>query len=320
MPTTAPPNSVTEWIAQMLSGQRLNAQSLIVTMLGDAVAPYGGLIWLKSLIQLAAPLGLNERLVRTSVFRLAAEGWLSANRQGRRSEYQLTPQGFSRFEQAHHRIYTVAPQAWDGEWTLVLLPPGEAPARQQLRRELEWEGFVALTPTVLAHPAPRREAVGGIVERLAMRDQVYVLSAREAVPLRGRPLAAFAQQAWSLDALAEEYRALMQGFSPLLQLVEQTNEYGRGQNCTLEQAFVVRTLLIHQFRRVHLRDPQLPQALLPPDWPGPLAYKLSGAIYRQVYAAANAHVLAVLEAESGFVPPLTPYFFQRFGGLLNQLA
>jgi phenylacetic acid degradation operon negative regulatory protein len=46
------------------------AKSLLVTVWGDAIAPHGAGIWLGSLIQLVAPLGLNERLVRTSVLRL----------------------------------------------------------------------------------------------------------------------------------------------------------------------------------------------------------------------------------------------------------
>ena len=313
------PPSLDRWIADTLAAERLNAQSLIVTVLGDAIAPFGGHAWLKSLIRLVEPLGLNERLVRTSVFRLSAEGWLLANRRGRRSEYQLTPQGFSRFEQAHHRIYTQAAQQWDGHWTLVVLPPAEAtPARQQLRRELEWEGFVALGHGVLAHPAPRPDAVGGIVDRLNMREQVFVLSAREAVPLRGRPLGEFARDAWALADLAQDYARFLDAHTPLLQSLQQLGE--RGQPLAPSEAFLARTLLIHGFRRVQLRDPQLPQALLPPQWPGLAAYRLSGEVYRHLYPAANQHVLAALEAESGFVPPLTPYFYQRFGGLLNELA
>jgi phenylacetic acid degradation operon negative regulatory protein len=40
---------------------------------------------LEALIDLLAPLGINERLVRTSVFRLAREGWLKAKPIGRRA-------------------------------------------------------------------------------------------------------------------------------------------------------------------------------------------------------------------------------------------
>lgn len=308
---------LSDWITEALASERLNAQSLIVTLLGDSIAPFGGHFWLKSLIRLAEPLGLNERLVRTSVFRLTQDGWLRANRQGRRSEYQLTPEGFSRFEQAHSRIYSATPEGWDGQWTLLVMQAGieAAPARLQLRRELAWEGFVALGQGVLGHPAPRRDALASMLHRLGLRDQVFVLSAKEIAPLRGRSLQEFATQAWPLEQLARDYEAFIQRFSPLLDSLDEAQ--ARGQPIPAGPALLARTLLIHFFRRVQLRDPQLPAALLPKSWPGAQAYALSAALYRRLHTAADAHVLAHLKAESGFVPPLTPYVFQRFGGLLE---
>src|SRR3546814_6876732 len=53
------------------------AKSLCVTLLGDAIGPHGGSIWLSDLIELVTPLGINERLLRTSVFRLVAQDWRS---------------------------------------------------------------------------------------------------------------------------------------------------------------------------------------------------------------------------------------------------
>ncbi len=54
----------------------LRGGSLLITLFGDAIAPRGGAVTLGSLIRLAQPFGLTERLVRTSVARLAREaGW-----------------------------------------------------------------------------------------------------------------------------------------------------------------------------------------------------------------------------------------------------
>src|SRR5579862_2282205 len=74
--------------------------SLLITIFGDSIAPRGGAVSLGSLISLARPFGLAERLVRTSVARLATDGWLIARRDGRRSEYRLSPGGLSRFAEA----------------------------------------------------------------------------------------------------------------------------------------------------------------------------------------------------------------------------
>jgi phenylacetic acid degradation operon negative regulatory protein len=52
-------------------------------------------------------------------------------------------------------------------------------------------------------------------------------------------------------------------------------------------AFTARILLIHHYRRVVLRDPLLPTALLPADWPGRAARKLCGEIYRGLLPASE---------------------------------
>jgi phenylacetic acid degradation operon negative regulatory protein len=305
------PPSLQQWIQSALAAERLEAQSLIVTVFGDSIAPLGGHAWLKSLIALVEPFGLNERLVRTSVFRLSAEGWLVSYREGRRAEYRLTLQGFSRFEDAHHRIYSASKLDWNGHWTFVVLPSGRTtPARAQLKRELEWEGFVALGTGLLGHPSAQLDTVGGIIDRLKLRQQVFVLAGNEAAPLRGRALGDFARTAWSLKELAHDYTRFIDRFKPL------RNALQSRRGIPPQSAFIARTLLIHSLRRVQLRDPQLPEALLPADWNGHGAHALAADIYRLLYESANNHVRAALEAESGFVPPLTPYFYQRFGGLL----
>src|ERR1700760_1744890 len=79
------------------SPKPLRGGSLLITIFGDSIAPRGGVVTLGSLIQLAAPFGLTERLVRTSVARLAQDGWLAARRDGRLSEYRLAPWGQQRF-------------------------------------------------------------------------------------------------------------------------------------------------------------------------------------------------------------------------------
>src|SRR2546430_15696896 len=97
---------VSRWIRRALASDPPRAKSLIVTVWGDALAPHGGAVWLAGLIRLLAPFGINERLARTSVFRLTRDGWLEAEAHGRRSRYRLTAAGALRFSQAYRRIYS----------------------------------------------------------------------------------------------------------------------------------------------------------------------------------------------------------------------
>src|ERR1700722_5281665 len=132
----------------------LRSGSLLITLLGDAIAPRGGRITLGSLIRLAEPLGLPERLVRTSVARLAQDGWLAARRSGRTSEYALTPGGRRRFAAATRRIYGARPHSWNRRWTLIVLAPrGPAQRGERLREELHWMGFGQFAPDVFGHPS-----------------------------------------------------------------------------------------------------------------------------------------------------------------------
>ena len=116
-------------------------QSLIVTVWGDALAPHGGTVWLAGLIRLMAPFGINERLVRTSVFRLARDGWLDAATHGRVSRYRLTREGKRRFDDAHQRIYARPDDDWHGDWDVVLADAVPPARRTALREELVWAGL-----------------------------------------------------------------------------------------------------------------------------------------------------------------------------------
>ena len=121
----------------MIKSDPPRAKSLCVSLLGDALAPHGGAIWLGDLIELLAPLGINERLLRTSVFRLVAQNWLQSERHGRRSLYLISELGQRHGARLAAHLRRRA-QDWNGEWTLVALPRiGNGLAeRAELRRDM----------------------------------------------------------------------------------------------------------------------------------------------------------------------------------------
>ena len=80
-------------------------------------------------------------------------------------------------------------------------------------------------------------------------------------------------------------------------------------------AFVLRTLLIHEYRRVLLKSTELPPDLLPDPWPGHAARALTATLYRRVHGAASVYCQTALENTSGPLPPPAPDFHLRFGGL-----
>jgi phenylacetic acid degradation operon negative regulatory protein len=298
-----------EWIAHFLASDPPRSKSLVMTIFGDAIAPHGGAAWLGSLIELLAPFGVNDRLLRTSVFRLAQEGWLVASRERRRSAYAILPQAQPRFERANGRIYAPLEVHWDGNWTLLLAAGGqvEAPLRAALRKELLWEGYSMVTPGVFGHPAGDREVLQEMIKRLGAQNKLFACSATALPGVDGRPLPELVGDCWDLSGVIAGYQQFIDQFEPLLAL--------RGSALPPEQAFVIRTLLIHAYRRVQLHDPMLPVELLPDPWPGARAYELARSLYRAIYAAAEEHVVAAMRREDEHAPLADAAFFQRFGGL-----
>ncbi len=293
-------------LARFRRQRPLRAGSLIVTIFGDALAPRGAIISLGSLIRLAEPFGLTDRLVRTSVARLAADGWLEAERHGRQSDYRLTEHGRARFAEATVRIYGQSPDTWDGRWALVILPHGSSNLRAQAREELKWLGFGQLAPGVLAHPARGLEQVRAQLAELKLLEEVVLM---EGTVDGGADNRRLALAAWDLAELARGYKRFMAMFEPLLSSMSSVGELQP------QTAFVIRTLLIHEYRKIHLRDPLLPRTLLPADWIGGQAYELCSALYARVFAAAETFLSATVRTRNGPLPAPARATFARFGGL-----
>jgi len=265
----------------------IRARSLIVTLYGDVIEPHGGTIWLGSLIELLAPLGINERLIRTSMFRLGKDGWLAGERSGRRSYYRLTESGRRRFETAFKRVYSNDLPPWDGGWTLLLITQLSPEKRKALREELQWQGFAALSPVLLASPRCDQSDLLASLQELHLMDECIIFHTRAQDLPTSHALHREVRQSWHLDTLGEHYHSFISTFSPLLLAL-------RGQcEITPEDAFLSRILLIHDYRRLLLRDPQLPDALLPADWEGHTARQLCRDLYRLVYARAEEWLGAI---------------------------
>jgi phenylacetic acid degradation operon negative regulatory protein len=294
-------------VAEFQSRPTLRAGSLITTVFGDSIAPRGGVVWLGSLIRVMSDFGINERLVRTSVFRLAKDGWLQSSQLGRRSYYSLGEEGRERFEQAAHRIYAEPSSEWDGTWCLMLLSGLDATRKEIVRKEFSWLGFGAMPPNVLAHPAPDMADIDVTLRRLDLADDIVVMSAktiRSEAAMRG-----LAESSWNLDDIDGRYKSFVKTFRPVLAKLHKTPVV------EAKTAFLLRTMLIQEYRKVLLRDPQLPLELLPANWHGSPAYQLCRNLYLGLYRAADDYLTTVMETADGSLPPPSKSASSRFGGL-----
>ncbi|NCF51940.1 phenylacetic acid degradation operon negative regulatory protein PaaX [Gammaproteobacteria bacterium] len=294
-------------VAEFSSRRTLRTGSLITTVFGDSIAPRGGTVWLGSLITAMAAFGVSERLVRTSVFRLVQDDWLQATQIGRRSYYSLTDEGRGRFEQATNKIYGQPATGWDHNWCLVLLAGLDAESRDAVKKELGWLGFGILSGNVLAHPAPDHADLETALGRLGLAGDVPILSAQ--TMRNTEAMRELAQTAWNLEDIDVRYASFVKRFRPLIAA------YGKHTAVKPQTAFLVRTLLIQEYRKVLLRDPQLPAELLPAGWHGTAAYQLCRNLYLAVYREADDYLSATMETADGPLPPPSGAFMKRFGGL-----
>jgi phenylacetic acid degradation operon negative regulatory protein len=286
------PDAVEALIELFHARRPIRAGSLILTVYGDAVAPRGGALWLGSLIEILGAMRIADGVVRTAMSRLANDCWLERTRIGRNSHYRLSAQGRRVFDAATRRIYFAAPGTWDGTWSLAVLN-GPSEMRAEARARLDAAGFGALAPNVMLRPHGPDPLPSG--------TDLMLLEARGAAPDDARRLAA---AIWPLDDLAARYRLFLDHFAGLAPAAASA--------LAPLDALVVRILLIHEYRRVILRDPLLPLALLPEDWPGTAARALCGRLYRAVRTASEAWIDANGVNADGPLPAPDAAFAARF--------
>lgn len=268
--------------------------SLIVTLYGDAVVPRGGSLWIGSLIEIMALFQIDAGPVRTAISRLSADGWLASVKRGRASYYRLSRGGEDEFLQATRRIYAALPVR-AGELQVAAIGPAADAA--SLRGELKAAGFAAISPVL--HAGFLQADLSELPETLRECAGLFLLTPR------AQDRAALAAAAFGLDEIAKAYDDFIARYAPVAAWLRDAAPSG-------EEALVARILLIHDFRRVVLRDPGLPRDLLPAEWSGEGARALAGEIYRAVVAASERFLDHQARDENGLLPPPDAAFHQRF--------
>jgi phenylacetic acid degradation operon negative regulatory protein len=287
----------------------LRGGSLIITLFGDSISQHGNSVWLGSIIKSLEAFGLNSRLIRTAVHRLSQEDWLTSKQVGRRSYYSFTQAGLRRYEKAATRIYAGGPHGWDGAWTLVICNKLQDEGRERLRKELSWLGYGEISNSMLLHAGGERGGLSETLRDLGLTDSVVVMDANTAGISSEVALRQLAQESWPLQELAQRYQDFLLRFRPLLKSVQSA------KSLSAEQAFQLRTLLVHEYRRILLRDSDLPAQLLPSNWAGHEALQLVASIYRLVEPIAESYLENSMETAGGFLPGASPSYRRRFGGL-----
>ena len=280
-------------IVDQLKREPSRTGSIIITVFGDAIVPRGGSVWLGTLLEFFQTLDIDASVVRTAMSRLTADGWFERSKVGRNSFYRLVKKGRQTFDIATKHIYDPPPSDWTGRFELLLI--GNGGDRDASREALRNAGFGSPLPGVWVAPS------GVPVPEEAARAIRLEVSAEDE---NGRRLSG---ESWPLDRTAGAYLKFIKTFEPLRAWS------GKRDALTEADAFTARILLIHHYRRVVLRDPLLPPALLPRDWPGRVARALCGDIYRALLPKSEQWLDQHGTNEDGPLPKAAGDLTRRFG-------
>lgn len=297
------PRITRQAVADRVADRSISGTSLVVTVFGDAVSQHGGWIWLGSLIQALGPFGFGERSVRTAVFRLGRQGWLKSDKVGRRSYVCFTDEAQAHYERAARRIYRAGRKEWEGYWTLVLLPGLPEKKRDALIRSLSWQGFSALAGGTYARPSAEREELDETIAGLDLTGQVTVLKASTEESHSRSAIRDLARR--NLDGLKALYDEYLDFYRPMARGL-------RPDELTPEQSFWLRTLMVHDYRRILLKDPDFPDVVLPTGWFGFAAYELIKRTYRVLAPSSVDYICRNLQNAEGPMPAPGRHFHRRF--------
>ena len=252
------------------------ARSLLLTVLGEYVLPRERPVWHQTLVEALISLGYSQQAARQALSRTTRDGWLSAERRGRRARVTLTDGAAELLRSGAARIYGFGdPWEWDGRWLVVVLrvPEDRRAVRHQLRTKLAWAGLGSLGGGVWLTPHVEREAelAATINDEAAAEATSFVAS----LGSLGDP-GGVAAAAWDLAAVSQHYETFI-------------DDFVRVRPANPAAFFRMQTLLVHAWRKFPFLDPDLPVALLPAGWPRRRAHELFVDRHRNWQAAAEGY-------------------------------
>lgn len=257
-----------------------------MTILGDYWRGRADAIPSSALVALLAEFGVSLTGARSALSRVTRRRLLARSREGRRTFYRLTPGALRQIDAGAERIFTFGTgrEEWDGRWSLLAFSVAEPDRhlRHQLRNSIRFLGFAPLYDGLWIAPSDRTESVTRLLTELGIER--FTLFRAEPAPGSLATL----ESAWDLDSLRAAYEAFIARFMPV-------RERLAGERREPSQALVDRTYLMDAWRAFPRLDPDLPDSLLPGDWPRSKAKDLFSETYEGLAPAARARFEELLD-------------------------
>ncbi len=266
------------------------ATQLILTLYGDYVRHRGGELGVNALTELMGSVGLSSQALRSALSRMARRGLLRARREGRRSYYSLSESGWALLTRGAEKIFRLStPTPWNGQWAVVsyTIPETRRELRYRLRQELIELGYGYLGNACWVSPNNRNREVLLLASFLGLEGRVDLFYGTYEGSPSGRDLV---RRCWDLDKTQDKYRRFLATYRSRLQAFK--TALSSGPPWEPQACFVERFHLIHEYRRFHFFDPELPPELAPEDWLGPEA----AALFQEYHGLLEARAFEFYDA------------------------
>ena len=269
-------------ISEVNQRNSLRAWSLIITFLGDAVLPRGGVIAAQTVGLLLGRLGFEPGAVRTAISRLSSDGWIQREKHGRNSFLRLANGRLEPFLNASKRIYSADNSNLNSQdfWMAQEIWEGRGEESSNLdERWIEIPGKqLWLSPMT---DDKISEDVGNLV------GEGYVIST-----VSTKHVPEWMKVALFPESLAEDFRVLKSN----LELVQRNDQFDEHESMT------ARCLLIHEWRRLKLRTPPIAD-LQPENWPEGETRKLVSKLYHDLLERSETWLDEHGNNSTGSLPP-----------------
>ncbi|MDD9719673.1 PaaX family transcriptional regulator C-terminal domain-containing protein [Sulfitobacter sp. PR48] len=211
--------------------------SLMISLFGDLAQEQGTAIDGPVLSAMMTLLEVKPEAARVALHRLRNDGWVNSDKVGRISRHSLSEKGRAESAAATPRIYST-PDDGSGGWQLVLLETAE----DQTVARMGQLGFTPLAPRLFVGPADAVSPPG-------------------ALSLPGTTAPDWLRAQLHTEPLVTAYANLAQTLKKL------AADLPESDTMTPLQIAVLRGLIVHNWRRLVLKNPPLPLILTDPDGP-----------------------------------------------------
>ncbi len=260
----------------------VDARSALFDVYGDHLRSRGAAAPVAALVKMMAPLGIAAPAVRTAISRMVAQRWLDPVRLDGGAGYRLTPRAERRLRDAASRIYRTGFAEWDHRWHLLAVDRiSDRARRERVRTGLSYLGYAALRDDTWV--SPRRSG------EIASLLETEGVCARSFIADYDGNDSRLAADAWDLDGLGIAYSRWLKEATEMVA--------GLSPAPSDLDAFLVRTRLVHEWRKFLFSDPGLPRELLPHDWSGDEAARFFDFQASRLLPGAGRYVDACLRAD-----------------------